>query len=187
MTITYTQSALWPYLYGHRVEWEKINGQLLVKASRNLEHVFGTKKIPSGFFDLPDSENVSAVLFSNAGTIAKFDRMGVVAGFALPEHHYVRYGFRYNSDPNATEPTFFQENVSNPEYKEFWSDELQLFHNPKAKHPVPTEWFGDLTQHWFKDGKQFTVMPDGHVLGSLTGIFSPKSGKAPQPANHSPP
>ena len=155
-----------------------MNGQLLVKASPNLEHVFGTKKIPSGFFDLPDSENVSAVLFSNAGTIAKFDRMGVAAGFAPTRHQYLRFGFRYDPNPNATEPIFFQENVSDPSYKEFWSDELQLFHNPNAKHPVPIEWFGDLTQHWFEDGKQFSVTPDGHVLGSLTGIFSPKPEKA---------
>jgi hypothetical protein len=41
----------------------------------------GQKVIPSGFFDLPGPENVSAVLFSNSGTISKFNRMGVVAGF----------------------------------------------------------------------------------------------------------
>lgn len=177
-SLTYTQSALWPYLYGQRISWEKVNGQLLVKASPNPEHVFGTKTIPSGFFDLPDSENVSAVLFSNAGTLAKFDRMGVVAGFGPPKHKYFRFGFRYNHDPNATEPTFFTADVSDPAYKEFWSDELQIFHNPKAKHPVPKEWFSDLTQHWFEGGNQFSVTPEGHILGSLTGIVSPKTTSA---------
>lgn len=33
------------------------------------------KQIPSGFFNLPDAENVSAVLFTNTGTIPKFLRM----------------------------------------------------------------------------------------------------------------
>jgi hypothetical protein len=31
-SMTYTQSALWPYLYGHRMDWEKIDGQLVIKA-----------------------------------------------------------------------------------------------------------------------------------------------------------
>jgi hypothetical protein len=31
--------------------------------------------------DLPDAENVSAVLFSNSGTIAKFNRVGALPGF----------------------------------------------------------------------------------------------------------
>lgn len=179
-SLTYTQSALWPYLYGHRISWEKLNGELLVKASPNPEHVYGTKKIPSGFFDLPKSENVSAVLFSNAGTIAKFDRMGVVAGFRATGHHYLRFGFRYNPDPNATEPIFFAEDVTSPEYEEFWSDELQVFHNPNAKIPLPREWFSDLIQHWFEDGKQSSIIPSGRVLGSLTGIFVPKRGRVPQ-------
>jgi transposase InsO family protein len=38
-------------------------------------HHWGTKEIPSGFFDLPDAEHVSAVLFNSSGTIAKFNRI----------------------------------------------------------------------------------------------------------------
>jgi hypothetical protein len=40
--------------------------------------------------------------------------------------------------------------VIDPNYKEFWSDELQLFHNPNAKILLPANWLPDLTQHWFK-------------------------------------
>ena len=70
---------------------------------RYPDHVYGEKVVPSGFFDLPGAENVSAVLFSNAGTLAKFDRMGVAAGFAPADHRYFRIGLRYNPDRNAVQ------------------------------------------------------------------------------------
>jgi hypothetical protein len=185
-SMTYTHSALWPYLYGHRVEWEKVDGQLLVRAVRRPDHNYGSKTIPTGFFDLPGAENISAVLFSNAGTIAKFDRMGVVAGFAAPKTVYMRAGFRYNPEPNATEGTYFAENVNGPDYNEFWSDELQLFHNPNAKIPMPQEWLSDLTQHWFKDGQQYSVTPEGHVLASMTMVVQAGAGNPTAPNQEKP-
>ena len=57
-SMTFTHSALWPYLYGHRMEWELVDGQLKVEAIKNASHSFGEKSIPSGFFDLPEAENV---------------------------------------------------------------------------------------------------------------------------------
>jgi len=135
-SMTYTHSALWPYLYGHRVDWEMTDGELRTKAVKNSKHVFGEKIIPSGFFDLPDAENVSAVLFSNAGTISKFDRIGVTAGFAAPDHRYQRFGYRFNPDPNALTGIPFSLDVADPSYVEGWSDELQIFHNPNARIPL---------------------------------------------------
>src|SRR6202008_4846801 len=120
-SMTYTHSALWPYLYGHRVEWEKVDGRLLVRAGPGPDHTYGSKTVPTGFFDLPGAENISAILFSNAGTIAKFDRMGVVAGFAAPDTVYKRAGFRFDPEPQATEALHFVEEVTDPSYKEFWS------------------------------------------------------------------
>ena len=171
-SMTYTHSALWPYLYGRRVEWEKVDGHLLVRAVPNSCHTFGSKTIPSGFFDLPGAENISAVLFSNAGTIAKFDRMGVVAGFIPPKHMYFRVGIRHNPDPHATEGIPFSEDVGATAYTEFWSDELQLFHNPNARIPIPLEWLPELTQYFFKDGEQHSITPEGHVLASVTSVIS---------------
>lgn len=170
-SMSYTQSALWPYLYGHRVEWEAIEGQLVVRATKNPEHRYGNKAVPSGFFDLPGAENVSAVLFSNAGTLAKFDRMGVVAGFALPGHRYLRVGYRFNPDPNAIVGMSFQEEVGDQNYTEFWSDELQIFHNPNAKYPLPPETFAGITQHFFKEGDHHSIAPEGSVLASQTIIL----------------
>lgn len=167
-SMTFSQSALWPYLYGQRVEWEIFEGILSVKAKRNPSHTFGEKKIPSGFFDQPGVENVSAVLFSNAGTIAKFDRMGVVAGFAAANHRYQRIGTRFNPDPNASRGIPFSEDVADPKYVEGWSDELQIFHNPNALIPLSHEWISGLAQFYFRDGDQYSLVPEHHVWSSMT-------------------
>ena len=170
-SMTYTQSALWPYLYGHRLDWEKIDGKLVITPVKNMEHHYGGKKIPTGFFDLPCTENVSAVLFSNAGTLAKFDRMGVAAGFAAQGHRYFRVGLAYDADPNAVIGKSFVREVNATDYEEFWSDELQLFHNPNAKNPFKRETFAGFTQHYFTDGKPSSISVEGTAIASRTMIL----------------
>ena len=169
-SMTYTQSALWPYLYGHRVKWEMLEGQLVVRAVKGADHIYKGKTVETGFFDLPGAENVSAILFSNAGTLAKFDRMGIAAGFLPADHKYYRMGFRYDPEPNAVAPIPFVEEIGHPDYEEFWSDELQVFHNPNAKYPLPPEAFAGVTQHFFRDSQQLSLTPEGTVLGSRTVI-----------------
>ncbi|MGE9010562.1 hypothetical protein ACO2JO_18410 [Leptospira interrogans] len=167
-SMTYTQSALWPYLYGHRVKWDFVDGQLQISTIRSPEHVYREKVVPSGFFDLPGAENISAVLFSNAGTLSKFDRMGVAAGYGAQDHRYFRVGVRYNQDPNAIGPKAFQDEIG-PDYQEFWSDEIQLFHNPNARLPLSTVQFG-VTQHFFENGEARSITPENTVLASQTLI-----------------
>lgn len=170
-SMTFSHSALWPYLYGHRVSWEMVDGELKVSFSENKKHVYGSKEIPSGFFDLPGCENISAVLFSNAGTIAKFDRMGVVAGFGAPNFKYMRAGFRFNPDPSATIGLTFCDDVSDPAYIEGWADELQIFHNPKARIPLDHAWLSGLTQFFYEDGEHGSIIPEHHVWASTTMIM----------------
>ena len=75
-SMVYTRSALPTYLYGYEFDWTYgSNGLLKIIPKKIAEHRWGSKVIPSGFFDLPDAENVSAVLINNSGTIAKFKRM----------------------------------------------------------------------------------------------------------------
>lgn len=169
-SMTYSHSALWPYLYGHRVEWEMIDGQLVVRAVKGADHVYKTKTVPTGFFDLPGAENISAVMSSNAGTLAKFDRMGIAAGFIPEDHKYYRTGTRINPAPNAVVPTPFFEEIGHEDYVEYWSDELQIFHNPNAKFPLSEHTFGGVTQHFFKDGQQVSITPEGTILASRTLI-----------------
>lgn len=171
-SMVYSQSALPTYLYGNRIGWEFVGGELVVRSTSNREHTYGTKVIPSGFFDLPGAENISAVMFSNAGTLSKFDSMGLAAGFNAPGTRYFRVGMRYNPDPNAVTGIPFREEVGCEGYEEYWSDELQLFHNPNAKIPIPEEAFGGITQHFFRDGQHHSITPDRAVLSSRTMIFT---------------
>jgi hypothetical protein len=97
--------------------------------------------------------------------------MGVVAGFAAPNHRYQRVGFRYNPDPNAVRGIPFSEDVSGPGYIEGWSDELQIFHNPNAKIPLDHAWLSGLAQFYFAEDKQFSIVPDHHVWSSMTMLM----------------
>lgn len=54
---------------------------------------------------------------------------------------------------------------------ERWADELQLFHNPRALHPIPREVLQGVAHNYFEDGEQYTMGPYGRILGSLTQIF----------------
>ncbi len=175
-SMTYTQEALWLYLYGHRVEWEFIDGNLSIRSVKGDDHVYKTKTIETGFFDLEGAENISAVVFSNAGTMAKFDRMGVDAGFAPDDHRYMRIGFRLDPDPNAVIGTQFSEEVE-ADYGERWSDELQVFHNPRAKLPLPLEAFAGTTQHKFVDGQHISYSTGTPVLSSQTIILRSMSSE----------
>ena len=175
-SMTYTQSAIWPYLYGFTTEWEMVDGKLFITRRDIASHTFNGKTIESGFFSLPGAENVSAVLFSNAGTLAKFDRIGVLAGYGPPNHRYLRMGFRYDPDPNAYEGKYFVEEVGAEGYCEGWADELQVFHNPRALRPLPRECFGGLNQHFFENGEMVTYCGTDAVLSSYTMILHAQNG-----------
>jgi len=177
--MVYTQSALWRYLYGHRVDWEFIDDKLVINHHNVEQHQFGAKVIPSGFFDLPNAENVSAVIFSNAGTLAKFDRMGVVAGFGADGVRYIRAGFRADPDPNAVVGKHFVDDVTDEKYEEYWTDELQVFHNPNAKHPLPFDVLPLANHHLLQDGELKSFCAPGTVLSSYTVILVPKGTEQP--------
>lgn len=169
-SMTWTQEALWLYLFGSRLEWEFVDGSLSVRSVKIDDHKYKGKTIETGFFDLEGAENVSAVIFSNAGTLAKFDRMGVDAGFAPEDHRYFRIGMRLDPDPNAVVGTPFSEEII-ADCNEGWSDEIQVFHNPNARLPLPLEAFGGTTQHRFEDGKHFAYSQGTPVLSSQTLIM----------------
>jgi len=167
-SMTYTQTALWQYLYGNRVYWEIVDGELVIHRQQLIEHKYKKKTIPSGFFDLKDAENVAAVVFSNAGTLAKFDRMGVVAGFGAEGYVYQRVGYRFDPDPQAVMGQPFSVDVGDPEYQERWSQEIQVFHNPNAVMPLPVEAMQGVTHHFFEDGLLQSFAPSDSILSSFT-------------------
>jgi len=141
MSMVFTRSALHPYLYGYDADWEHDAKGMLQITPRKIEsHRWGEKVISSGFFNLPGAEYVSAVIFSNSGTISKFNRMGLHTGFGSNRVRLIREGTVLNHDRNATEPIPFQKNVRDEDYKEYWVEGLEVFHNHRAKYPIEPEW-----------------------------------------------
>jgi len=130
-------------------------------------HKVDGKEIPSGYFFQPDSEHVSAVLFSLSGTISKFNRMGKQAGFGDPNVIMIRHGTCYDHDPNACLPRRFQYKVDE-NGQETWGEGLSMFHNPNAIYPVPEELFPSIAHHYFQNGHIFGNIPEFHPYASIT-------------------
>ncbi|CNH85533.1 hypothetical protein [Yersinia intermedia] len=167
-----SRASLPYYLYGYRHE-SLVNGDgdLTIVPVKIEEHVWGEKKIPSGFFDIPEAENISAVIFSNDASFGKFNRMGLLNGFAPERSEMIREGLKVNHDANATLPLSFRLEVSSSDYHEYWTEGLEVYHNPNALHPLPANIFKGAAHHYLlPDGKIKTYLPDFHPLGSITKV-----------------
>ncbi|WP_426410219.1 hypothetical protein [Bradyrhizobium ganzhouense] len=169
-SMTWTRSAFEKYIYGYAHDWQRdAKGRLIIRPRKIVSHRWGSKEIPSGFFDLPDTENISAVIFSNSGTISKFNRMGVLAGFGSDRLRLTRVGTAISHDPNASEPLRFIRRVNDPEYHETWREGLSIWHNPRAKLPLPPEFFPGIAHHrLLPDGLVQSMVPEWYPLGSFT-------------------
>ena len=64
-SMTYTQAALWPYLYGHRLEWEFVDGSLKTSVRKGFLNVAVFDQAIKGF----QSNNYTGTGYSlvNAG------------------------------------------------------------------------------------------------------------------------
>jgi hypothetical protein len=168
-SMTWSRSALEHYLYGCRPLLKRNNNKEEIFCIEKIDsHSWKGKTIPSNFFAQEDSENISAILFSNAATITKFNRMGKLAGLGSKEHKLIRVGYRY--DPLSYEAIPFRCDVDSPEYEESWSDSLIMYHNPNAKHPIDINIFSDISHIMYDEDKQDFVgrCQPYDVLSSIT-------------------
>ena len=164
----YSAPFLVQYLYGTRQH--EANGS--ISYSPIKEHTWG-KTIPSGFFYQPDAENISAVLFSDSGTISKFNRMGKLAEFGDLSVTMVREGERYaTARSEAPEP--FRVLVEPGKYKETWAEGVWIFHNPTAKVPLDRVLFHDAAHVYLEERGLVTYLVDAFPTWSVTSIFSAK-------------
>jgi hypothetical protein len=131
----------------------------------------GTKMVDRPFFWQPDTEHVSAVLFSKAGTVSKFNRMGVRAGFGDRFVSLVRKGGLSDPAPGAFDAVPFDLDIENPDYHEHWPDELQMYHNPNALVPIDEDLFPDIVHYRFEDGEGYWRGPSPRVLFSRTTTY----------------
>lgn len=168
-------SALELYLYGfdHDIERDA-DGHLIIEPKRIEEHQFGEKRIPSGFFRQAEAQNVSAVLTSAAGTVAKFNRMGLLAGFGSRKVVMIRKGTAVDVDPDASEPMVFSALVNAPSYEESWVEGLNIFHNPNAKIALDPDLLSGAGHHYVSaEGVRTSIVPPFHPYGSITQHFAP--------------
>lgn len=167
--LLFSSSAVAQYLYGVRqTGWHDEAGQLTIDTQPIVAHRLGEKEIPSGFFALPGAEHVSAVLFTNAGTVSKFTRMGYQAGFHRGNVLVFRNGTAHDPDPNAADPATFAYRLDEQPGEEPWGSGVEIFHNPRALHPVPADYFGDAAQTFLKGGIPTPFVPPFLPFASMT-------------------
>lgn len=174
-SMVHTRSALESYLFGFEHSFEKSNdGTLRILPKKIKEHRWGEKVIPSGFFDLPDTENVSGIIFSNNGTVSKFNRMGILNGFGSGRVVSIRSGTKVNHDPNATLPQVFRVLVNAAGYEESWVEGLSVLHNPNAKIPLNPGLIPGAAHLFLRaDGNVESFTPEFFPFGSITQNFAP--------------
>ncbi|WP_342538569.1 hypothetical protein MKY15_21745 [Sporosarcina sp. FSL K6-1540] len=167
-SLSYSSSSLIQYLYG---EEERLvvdeNGNEVIQKKKIDKHFVGDKKIPSGFFQQPNAENISAILFSNSGTTAKFKRMGYQNGLYSKFIKIIRNGFEYDYKPGATSPKSFTYDLDERD-DETWGEGLVICLNPYAKYPLPHDIFPDAAQCYMFDGNIVSDIFGFHPYNSTT-------------------
>ncbi len=165
-TLSLSSTALSQYLFGidHSYRFNE-DGSLIVEGTTIEKHI-GSKEIPSNFFAQPEAENISAILFSNAGTVPKFARIGHQGAHRSDAVRMVRYGNCLDPDPNAINPEHFAFEIGDPDVPpEPWRDGAVLIHNPNALYPIPEGWMGV--------GSEENLAPSGTVISSYNDPFQP--------------
>jgi hypothetical protein len=167
-----SSTALPIYLYGMEWEWQKSPDDFLIITPKKIEnHIWGDKIVQSGFFFLPDSKNVSAVITNANATISKFTRMGVFCGFGSDRVRLVRYGTAANPDPKSESPVEFVHDVNSVDYRETWIEGLDVYHNPNALYPLDPAMLPGAAHHrLLPDGRLTSSVPHWHPFGSQTVI-----------------
>lgn len=117
----------------------------------------------------PDAHqrHVSAVLFTNQGTIAKFTRMAHRAGYTTGLTS-VRFGTGFDPDPTSIDPTLFAFDLDAPPFDEEWCHGITLFHNPHALHPLSDGLLSSITEVRMQGGRLLRSIPKHHVYSSKT-------------------
>ncbi len=138
------------YLYGSRnVAYHADDGRLTVTAQSVDQHSWGSRTIASGLFQQPEAADLAGVLFSNAHTVAKFNRIGAERGLAAPDTALTRFGTCHNFAPDASKPNLFAYVVGDrsEEERETFEESLHLFVNSWATVPLSPEAFPGVTRY----------------------------------------
>lgn len=161
-------SAATEYVFGVRHSMDNDGRRI----ERIKEHVWGNVREPSGFFEFPNAENISAVIINAQGTLPKFNRMGYLAEFGNRRVRMTRKGFaRGERNPENPMPKPFVHNVNEPGYSETWVEGMVVLHNPRARIKLPPEMILGASHEFLQpDGTIMSLVPEFHPLFSQTEI-----------------
>jgi len=65
-------------------------------------------------------------------------------------------------------PQTFHFEVKAGAVTESWSEGLNMYHNPNAKHPINPNLFPSIAHHFLEDGSIKSIIPDFHPYSSIT-------------------
>jgi hypothetical protein len=171
LSMTYSGSALQSFLYGLESVGSEAGEDSVGENLREVaSHQWQGRETESGFFNFPESENVSAVLFNSSGTLSKFNRMGVRIGFGSPNVILKHSGLRIRCDYDVSIEQPFSDIVT-VDYPEHWIDGMDVFHNPNAIHPLdPSILPGAAHHHLLSEGNIGLLIPSTKLITSITHV-----------------
>ena len=167
MSMTWSFPGIISILYG--IDQKAIHnddGTISLENESGIVFQKGELKIMPLFLDA-QFKHVSAVLFSPCGTLTKFNRMGVQAGYGNSNNKLFQIKMCYN---NASDSIF--PNVSgaivNENCHETWADGIQIFHNPLAEIPLDPGLFPHAGHHFYDKGLVKSLIPQNHIISTIT-------------------
>lgn len=178
-SMVWTRQALMEYLYGHRQICKVVDNEMnCEEVDKPFEKINGHHwkgaSAPSGFFDLPDAEHISGVLFASNATLPTFNRMGKLAGLGSAGVKIIRNYLQFN--PLTQNIEFKSSNVDDPAYEEDWGDSVAIFHNHRAKVPLDKDLFTDASHFYFDPSRKGIYILYGrrYTPASMSQVFIPK-------------
>ena len=158
-------NVLCDYLYG--IEPDSSRKTFKVHKGENVRKPNGAT-VETGFFNLPETENISAIISTSQGTLSKFNRIGIYKGYAPRDIRCLQFTAEYNRAPDATLPKPVVRIVSPGENAETWGEGITVFHNPNAKNKFPKELFEEAAHVELKGEYLISNIPDYFSFNSIT-------------------
>jgi len=158
-SMLWSREGLIGYLHGLGATAAEVDGQLQA-VPMPAEHLLGPARFPAGLFANDQHAELSAVIFTNACSMAKLNRVAISGAGAPDCYRYTRMGNFFDRTPGALEGIPFCLDITSDDYRglwphgyEPWTAEMEVFHNPYARHPVSVDLLPEAT-HWFEqDGE----------------------------------
>ncbi len=175
------------YLYGLALTEVDDSGTISLSDASIGFHEGDSKTIESDWFSNPVAAHISAVMWSNSGTVPKFNRMAVSLDLGAPGWEIHRCGTELDPRPGAVERAQFIERVEPG--GEAWEEGLVVMHNPHAKIPLPTSAFEGVTQiqliddellHDFRGRTIFSQQTASHQVADRVAVLEQMHDRLPQ-------